>query len=176
MTSDDKIKTVLEWAKERYDNPCTGDIDEGRLYSKLAILELSGWVEGSLKDILLKLVDKKLNDDKATKKFKKVIEKTRGFRYEDHFLNLLNKTVGFINKEVIEREINGKDCNKLQKFKNALNNLSERRNMHAHNFSYKPQKIFTMSDPSSMINCYENILPGLEAFKEEIAKNQGISF
>ncbi|MCY4034841.1 MAG: HEPN domain-containing protein [Hyphomicrobiales bacterium] len=176
MISGKEIKKVLEWIKERYDNPCTRDVYESRLYSKLAILELSGWVEGTLKDLAIRLIDKKLNDDAAKEEFKEVIRNIRGFRYERHFQDLLNKTVGFINREIIEKEISGKDYDKLEKFKTALNNLSGRRNFYAHNFSHNPQKVPTTIDPSSVINYYEDILSGLEAFKEEIAKNQGISF
>ena len=180
MISDDKIREVLEWTKKRYDdcyeNSCNRDINESRLYSKLAILELSGWVEGSLKDLLIRLADKKLDDDEAKLEFKKTIQNPGGFKYDRHFQHLLNKAIGFINREAIEKEINSKDYDKLEKFKTALNNLSAIRNDYAHTFSHKPQKTPTTSDPSSVINYYKDILPGLKAFEEEIARNQKISF
>ena len=183
MISDDKIKKVLKWIKARYDDSITQDvyddsgtqdIDVARLYSKLAILELSGWVEGSLKYLVLELVDKKLIDDEAKEEFEKIIRGIRGFKYDYHFLDLLNKTIGFINKEAVEKEINNKDYDKLQKFKTALDNLSSKRNLHAHTFSHESQKLSTTVDPAFVIKCYKEILLGLEAFEEEITKNQYI--
>lgn len=176
MISDNKIKDVLQWIKRRYDEAGIGDVDEANLYSKLATLELSCWVEDSLKDLVLELVDKKLDNENAKEKFKKTIQNRGGFEYERHFLYLLNRTIGFINREVVEKEICSKDYDKLQKFKNALDSLSISRNFHAHNFSHNHRRVHEMSDPSSMISFYNDIAPGLEIFKEEIAKNQSISF
>lgn len=172
MISVDKIEKTLEWLEECYDRSKNADIEESKIYSKIAILELSGWVEESMDDIIWNLADKKLDSNKAKKRLKKTISNVNSFTYEKHFSEMLRKAIGVINKEAIEKKIRDRTDGTLIKFENALKKLYSERNPLAHTFSQGKQEY--IDSPSMVKKYYEDICFGLRVFEEEIAKSQGV--
>ena len=152
----EQIEKTLEWLderykklEERYDDPdssdtCTASTDvelkEARFYSKLAILELSGWVEDSIDALLQDLADKKPLANETRKRFNSAVKSTRGFGYENHFLELLHKVIGIIDTGEVEENINNKAAGTLENFKSTLNTLYASRNRLAHTFSQETQE------------------------------------
>lgn len=103
---------------------------ESLFYSKLAILELCGWIEESMDDIVLRCAYRHLSE-KDNNKFVKeqIVKKTYGFDYEQHFRKMLIHLLGIINVEKIEKSI---DQSKRTKFMAALAELKTVRNQEAH--------------------------------------------
>lgn len=168
MVSVDKIEDTLKWLEKCYDNSKDTYIKESRIYSKMAVLELSGWVEESMDGIILNLADKKLDSKNARRRLEKIILNVNGFTYEKHFLKMLRKSIGIINEESIKKQIYDRADGTLNKFKTALDKLYNKRNPLAHTFSQEQQQRF--DSPSQVRGYYNDICSGLKAFEEEIAK------
>lgn len=76
-------------------------------FSKLALLELCGWIEQSMDSIITDCSNLKLYDaSNKTLVQKIIVEKTYGFHYKDHFRPMLMKLVGLVQLEQMETRIN----------------------------------------------------------------------
>ncbi|ASZ11188.1 endoribonuclease [Chitinophaga sp. MD30] len=72
-------------------------------YSKLAIIELCGWIESSMDDIVQHFADRKLKTASYQRIFRKEIKgKNYGFEYETNFRKMMHQTIGLHNMESIE--------------------------------------------------------------------------
>ncbi len=108
----------------------TSNPKEALFYSKLAILELCGWIEESMDDIVRKCANRKLrNNDNLNFLEKVIIKKVHGFDYHNNFRKMLMQVIGLIKLEIIELKVNQ---TKLDRMKAALNALKEQRNPVAH--------------------------------------------
>ncbi|PKH80722.1 hypothetical protein CXF60_08435, partial [Psychrobacter sp. 4Bb] len=81
----------------------TTDYKKQLYYSKLAILELCGWIEESM-DNIIQMCANRLLRLQATKTHvqKQVIDRNYGFDYKNHFLKMLSSVIGFMNIERLE--------------------------------------------------------------------------
>jgi hypothetical protein len=69
-------------------------------YSKLATLELCGWVEDTVDDIILMHSNRKLKESPNRTYIKKdVIQRTFGFQYKQHIRPMLIAVLGIITIE-----------------------------------------------------------------------------
>lgn len=103
-------------------------------YSKLAVLELCGWLEETMDDIVEKHCNRKLKNSSTKKYFKKNhIKKVYGFHYEDNFRKMLISTIGIIEVEKIEIEL--EKFGKISTIKATTESLKTSRNIAAHTFS-----------------------------------------
>lgn len=75
------------------------------LYSKLATLELCGWIEMSMDDIVERLGRKKLRDPAHLAQVQNVIRRTYGFKYEQHFRGMLQAVIGLHGVAAMERRV-----------------------------------------------------------------------
>ena len=72
-------------------------------FSKLALIELCGWIEQTMDSIILDYATLKLsNPQNITFVEKNIVNNTYGFHYESHFRPMLMKVVGIIKLELIE--------------------------------------------------------------------------
>ncbi len=100
-------------------------------YSKLATLELCGWVEDTLDDIVLRHSIRKLRIESNRKYIKKnIVKRTNGFQYDFHIRPMIISLIGLIALEKIE--INFERTGKISTLKNSLSSLRESRNKAAH--------------------------------------------
>lgn len=99
-------------------------------YSKLAVLELCGWIEESMDDIVRKCGNRCLRNP-ATRKFleEDVIEPNFGFGYSTHFSKMLRQVLGLVNLERLERRL---DPVKFARLRSTLGLLKVRRDAEAH--------------------------------------------
>ena len=80
---------------------------EGLLYSKLAILELCGWIESSMDNIVLSLAKQLIrNPDHLIYFEKEVVGKVYGFEYEKHFRRMVIALIGLHGVETMEKNVN----------------------------------------------------------------------
>ena len=100
-------------------------------YSKLATLELCGWVEDTLDDIVLMYANRKLKESFNKKYIRKdVVKRNNGFQYKYNIRPMLIAVLGIITLEKIENKF--EKTSKITVLKNSLSNLRESRNKAAH--------------------------------------------
>lgn len=102
---------------------------KGSFYSKLAILELCGWIEESMDDVVGCCATRHLKEWDNLKLVKHTIKLTHSFEYDPNFRGMLALVIGIINVEKLERNVNQK---KFQRMKASLHSLKERRDPQAH--------------------------------------------
>lgn len=148
------IVPTLEALDAAYQN--APDIDAERL-AKLAIIELCGWIEESMDDLVLRCSRRhlKVTVNQETCRAK-VIGKTYGFDYHKHFRNMLIQVVGLIGVERLEKDM---DQAKLAVLKSSLGTLKSIRDTVAH--THIKGTTSTLSAPSVMLNNFRNVRAGL---------------
>lgn len=73
---------------------------EALFFAKMAIIELCGWIEESMDDIVLRCANRNLTESKNREFIKeKVIRPTYGFRYTQHFQKMMTTLIGVIMYE-----------------------------------------------------------------------------
>lgn len=137
-------------------------------YSKLALLELCGWIEESMDDIVLSYGNRTLKQ-KSNKEYikKQIVPWVHGFQYQQHFRPMLMSVIGIRNLERVETklEYNGGQVSRLSSF---LGNLKSDRNDAAHTFLKGITR--TYNAPSRTKGDFLSIYPILKEFDNEIRK------
>lgn len=124
------IKDLLDELKTLYDS--TADSNHKVYYSKLALMELCGWIELCIDEILENYIDHQLNSpSNITLAKSNYVKQTYGFEYDKNLRPLLIKIIGLINIEKIE-ELLDFDNGTFTLLKAQLNNLVSLRNQAAH--------------------------------------------
>lgn len=119
------LQELDAWFKE----PATSN-DRTKLLSKLAILELCGWLEVEF-DRLIRLVEVgRLNDSDWVEK--SVIDTTNGFSYNKHWRPMLCKVVGEIFARRVEQAMEAAHPTELDQLKSLLGQLWKDRCSFAH--------------------------------------------
>jgi len=134
-------------------------------FSKLAVMELCGWVEVSLDDVVERIIQQKLKETKNKRDFSRdVIKRNWGFKYEN-FRRMLTQAVGIIVVERIEKKV---DQNVSAQFQSGLGNLTTARNSIAH--TYIPGMQATIDAPSVTMARFNHLYDGLKEFERVIFK------
>lgn len=106
------------------------NLKESLFYSKLAVLELCGWIEESMDDIVLRCARRHLKDQENVKYVRNdIVKRTYGFDYHQHFRRMLIQLLGVINVERIEKSI---DQSKKLNLTITLDALKKVRDAEAH--------------------------------------------
>lgn len=125
----EKIKDTLE-ELDRWYNELPGGGDRPALLSKLAVLELCGWIELRF-DELVRQASSRVGLD-ATWVEKEVIQRTHGFSYADHVRQMLCRVVGESAMLHVEATFELDSPGKLELLKSALGTLWSSRGSLAH--------------------------------------------
>jgi len=133
------------------------DILNGEFYSKLAILELCGWIEESMDDIVTRCLNRKIINAKYKNPVVYVIKKNFGFEYEPHFSNMLRQVIGVIGVEKLERKV---DSSKFVKMCSALSSLKTCRDKQAHTHTIGVTRL--LNAPSWTLGQFQIIYEGLK--------------
>lgn len=123
------IATTLATIDTWYNEPTAGP-DRPKLLSKLALLELCGWIETEQDRIIGSLDKICLKDPDWIKK--EIVEKTFGFDYGKHFRPMLVKLIGEYLTRTIEGRIEQKHPGDIDRIKAATGDLWLRRCNFAH--------------------------------------------
>ena len=124
------IKDLLDELRILYDS--TSDSNHKVYYSKLALIELCGWIELCIDEILENCIDLKLNLPTNINLAKNTyVKNTYGFEYDRNLRPLLIKIIGLINIEHVE-DLLEFDNGTFTLLKAQLNNLVSLRNQAAH--------------------------------------------
>ena len=125
-------------------------------YSKLAILELCGWLEESMDDIAKRCCNRNIKEIKNRDKILDAIKRTYGFEYDRHFRKMLITIIGYKGIELIEKKA---DSLTFQKFKSTLGMLKGKRDAQAH--TYVRGIMTTIDAPSVTLSKFQNLYEGL---------------
>jgi hypothetical protein len=158
MVSDTLI-TINNWFQE----PSFGN-ERPKLLSKLATLELCGWLEGWMDDFVLELSRCCLSDDKWVKEA--VISKTNGFDYNSHLRPMLCRILGEHLTRLLEIEFDQTNPGDLDQIKSTLGLLWKQRCEFAHGDLISNVAMqSTFNAPSWAQNQYRVLNKRLEALK-----------
>lgn len=125
--------------------------------SKLAILELGGWVEVSMDDVIKRCAKRHLKVEKNVKYCDgEIIRKTYGFEYDKHFRAMMIRLVGLVSVERIEALA---DPVKHIAFVNSLTAMKSARDPEAH--TYIKGTARSIDAPSVTLAHFSNIYEGL---------------
>jgi len=133
-------------------------------FSKLAVLELCGWLEISIDDLVCRAVRKRVKDARVFASFEEsVVNPVYGFHYKRHFRKMLCGAVGEITMHEIETNM---DQLKRQQLESELNALSVNRNSLAH--TYLKGVTQNIDGPSRTIARFQITYNCLKEFEKEI--------
>jgi hypothetical protein len=122
---DSTLATLETW----YNEPTAGP-ERPKLLSKLALLELCGWLETEQDRILLAVDSACLKDSSWTQK--EIVEKTFGFDYNKHFRPMMVKLIGEHLMRKLEDQFDQKYPGDLDQLKASTSDLWTKRCNFAH--------------------------------------------
>ena len=139
---------------------------EALFCSKLAILELCGWIEESMDDVIRRCANKKL-ENHVNRKYceNQIIGKNYGFDYSKNFRSMLIRLMGLVAVEALERKVDAKKCATL---KATLSSLKRTRDSEAH--THIKGRTRTLNAPSVTIAYFHILYEGLQEFELKIRK------
>lgn len=144
----------------------SGSTKQSLFFSKLAILELCGWIEESMDDIIYRCASRNLKNSWSNKYIEQsIIKKTYGFEYERHFREMLIALLGVICVEKLERKV---DKTKFQNLKANLSALKTYRDVEAHTHIKGVTK--RLDAPSATIGKFFIVYDGLRDFEQKLKK------
>jgi hypothetical protein len=153
------LTTLHNWFSE----PSVGN-ERPKLLSKLAILELCGWLEGWMDEFVLELSRHCLSDDKWVNDH--VIERTNGFDYSQHLRPMLCKVLGEHLTRCLEAEFAVSNPGDLEQIKSTLGSLWTQRCKFAHaDLLMNVATQATFNAPSWTQNQHRVLQKKLEALK-----------
>ena len=136
-------------------------------YSKLAVLELCGWIEDCMDDIIGRYVKrKKLRLISNTNYVKdSIIDRTHGFNYEGNFKRMLISTIGIVLTDKLELKINSPVLTRL---KSNLEYLKGIRDPHAHSYLGSVMILPTIAAPSVMLKRLDEVCEDLHTLERKL--------
>lgn len=137
------------------------------LYSKLAVIELGGWIETSMDDLIYR-AGKKLKHPVNVKELKdSIVGKTWGFDYKSNFRRMMIQVVGLIAVEKIEKIV---DAGRQAAMVATLGILKTARNDVAHTYVKHPHFAAAIPAPSVISGYFAVIHAGLQAIEAAMRK------
>jgi hypothetical protein len=137
------------------------DIDLPKYYSKLALLELCGWIEESIDNLINEYADRKINE---TTYIENVLDHNYSFDYK-RFKKMMITLVGLAGFEKIENKINIVNRARLE---SSLNSLKSMRDDHAHTTLIGIGSTRTLYTPSVIIPHLNDIYYGLREYEKRL--------
>jgi len=135
-------------------------------YSKLALLELCGWIEESMDEIIIRCARRYLKSyDNLSIAKSEIVKKTYGFNYKIHFRKMLMKTIGIINLERLEKSYNQSNFSLL---KSNLDSLKTCRDSEAH--THIKGTTHRIDSPSVTIDRFFIVYEGLKDIEQALRK------
>lgn len=126
-------------------------------YSKLAVIELCGWIEMSMDDIVLACAKRHVKVSSNMNWVKNdLVKRVHGFTYDGHFRGMLRGYLGIACLELLESKL---DTSKFVKMKSQLDALVVIRNPAAH--THLKGTAITIDAPSLTLGRFNELYEGL---------------
>jgi len=153
---------------DRWYNELPGGTERPRMLSKLATLELCGWIEHRL-DTLVQTVGTKVGLD-PTWIEREVVKSNHGFTYNEHLRKMLVKLVGEFAVDHLEHTMEAASPGVLEQLKGALTTLWTSRGVLAHTHSAAPLvRQQSLNAPSWAINQHRVIAKMIGQLEASVA-------
>jgi hypothetical protein len=156
MIGKQQIEQTLQSLDARY--RAATSTEEANWFAKLAVIELCGWIEESMDEVIRRCAKRHLkitsNQDLCETE---IIARTYGFEYKKHFRAMLIRLLGLVAVEQLEQQV---DPGIYVRMDGALSFLKPFRNTHAHTHL----KMATTLDAPSVTK--SNLLPVYEGLRE----------
>lgn len=166
------INTTLTQLENWYNEPSAGP-ERPKLLSKLALLELCGWLECELDRIVLSVDNTCLKDPDWVKC--QVIDRTFGFNYSKHFRPMLTELLGEHLTRRLEESMDRKFPGDLERLRSSTGDLWTKRCNFAHSDmagNIQTQQRFDAPNWSqNQHRILSKILTRLEAEAKALAQN-----
>lgn len=159
------VATTLAKLAAWYDEPTVGP-ERPKLLSKLALLELCGWLETEQDRLILKINDICLKDLPWTQK--ELIDRTFGFDYNRHFRPMLAQMLGEYFTRKLEHTIESKFPGDIDQLRSSTGDLWLKRCSFAHeDTATSVRKLQRFDAPSWSLNRYRILSKILNRFETE---------
>ena len=136
---------------------------EALFFAKMAIIELSGWIEESVDEIIIRCANRNLKETSNKEYIRdQVVKPNYGFHYKKKFQRMITVLIGLIMYEQLEKLL---DPIKFQRMKSELGNLAQKRNEEAHTHIKITR---TINAPSVTLRQYYSIYEGLMDFEQKL--------
>lgn len=132
MFDSEMVRSHLE-ELDKYYNDSQSSPELVAMVAKLAVLELSGWVEECLHKIARSSVTVEGTDERALELVNETIRKCHGVNYERHVQQMFSVAFGASQLANIESKL--KESAKFEQFKAELGNVQVSRNNLAHTYT-----------------------------------------
>lgn len=166
MITKDYLLKTLNWLDQLYNDP-TADDQKTSSYSKLALIELCGWIEETMDDIVLRCATRCLQSPANLKLIDKTVHNTYSFEYEA-FRKMLMMVIGLATLEKIEEELETTGS-KISALKGDLGNLKRSRNQAAH--THTKGTLTTYDAPSKTKYNFDRIYALLTELDAELQRH-----
>ncbi|NIJ61137.1 hypothetical protein [Qipengyuania flava] len=164
MIAKTEIERTLKGLQHRYRSAKTQK--EPLWLSKLAIIELCGWIEVSLDDLVVRLAKKAVRESGNLHHIETVVvDKNYGFHYKKHFRNMLMASVGLQGVEALESVVSAVSKAQLE---SELGTLHISRNRLAH--TYVKGVTANIDAPSVTIGRFNRIYGALKEYEAAVQK------
>jgi hypothetical protein len=165
MIAKSHITTTLNELDKLYNNASSQK--KTIYFSKLAVIELCGWIEETLDMILIKHGNRNLKKNENKKYCKKqIVKRNYGFQYDENIRIMLIKLIGLIQVEKLEHEL--EKTAQITSLKSTLTGLKQERNEAAHTYLKGITRRFNA--PSRTIGDFNNIKVILENIDNELRR------
>lgn len=161
MVKKGNIKKTLQELNRLYRNDTTGRYSE--YYSKLAHLELCGWIELAQDEIVLWVANKYIKNNKNLRVIKETVKRNSNMGYDNNFKSMLKEVIGLIGFEKLENNV---DITHKSILEIELENLKITRNSHAH--TNIKNCTLTLDAPSTNLSRMEKIYDALKEYERKI--------
>lgn len=155
------IEAKLQRLDTEYNNSIL-DPDLPIFYSKLAVIEFSGWIEDSVDSIVYDYIDNHIVDPIIKKNIKENVNRNYGFNYSNLF-KVFTSVLGVDTWENIEDKLKPQN---LVDLVNVTSTFTGIRNKAAHSSIVV---MATFSSPSTTIAAYNKVKPAMMIIENEIA-------
>ncbi|MCB1543253.1 MAG: hypothetical protein H6872_12340 [Methylobacteriaceae bacterium] len=123
------VQSTLTQLQNWYNEPSQGQ-ERTKLLSKLATLELCGWIEGEIDRIIMQANVASINDNAWVQE--NIIDRTNGFNYNEHIRSMFLRIYGEFLVRRIEKEFEMNFPGDLDQLKSLLGTLWRYRCTFAH--------------------------------------------
>ena len=162
-----KIVSILQNLDSEYSLYVGGaDIEKPIIISKIAVLELCGWIEESVDQILLDYISQRISDKVCRTYVEDIINKNYGFKYKENLFHLFTVVLGVSNWENI---VDVLTYSRISILEAICNNYTKLRNVAAHTYRLTGITV-TYHAPSQVIADYHRIEPIFKIIETEIKK------
>lgn len=155
------IENTLQRLEKEY-NACITDSDMPVFFSKLAVIELSGWLEDSIDVILNDYLDSHIVYSDVIDPVKEIIKKNYGFKYEKNILKICLSVLGANNWENIVDKLMPVEYENL---KTITSSLTSSRNNAAHTSIVTTR---TFNAPSLTLADFMKLKPAIITIEKEV--------